>query len=280
MSHKSRIPELDGVRGMAILLVLLAHMGAGAAPANRLMFSWWNGGGGGLVGVQLFFVLSGYLITGILLRERATTGAISFKAFYLRRIRRLVPALVLICLAVAVAEPLVTHKLIGAAMDVLLALTYTTNIAGLIRTIHGVHVHSTWLGHTWSLAVEEQFYLLWPATLVFVARRWRNGVVTAALGVAAATILARFVLPMSAGNMYRLMRWDALLFGCALAAHEIKVARWIGWLGWLAILWYAFWPARDITALDLTATSLACAAALATAKHEPCSGIACCSGSA
>src|SRR5258706_16336583 len=96
-SFEHRSPELDGLRGVAILLVFVNHVLHGVAPHNRPLISGlWNPvSGGGYLGVQLFFVLSGFLITTILLAEWQRTKTISLRQFYLRRVRRLVPALVL-----------------------------------------------------------------------------------------------------------------------------------------------------------------------------------------
>jgi peptidoglycan/LPS O-acetylase OafA/YrhL len=145
-------PQLDGVRGVAVLAIVAFH-------ASTLM-------PGGYIGVDLFFVLSGFLITRILLREIDTTGAVSVTRFYARRALRLLPALFLMC---AIVTPLfivlpITQKsetLVGT----LAALTYTSSI--LAASGHDLG----WMIHTWSLSVEEYFYLLWPMVLVLVATR-------------------------------------------------------------------------------------------------------------
>ena len=143
-----RRPDLDGVRGVAIALVLTGHAVAGPVAAS---------------GVTLFFGLSGYLITGLLLRERARTGSVNLRRFYWRRLTRLGPPLLLAVVVVGLVK-LAAGGL--ATSTVLAPLTWTTNYVQLL----GREV--LLLGHTWSLAVEEQFYLLWPlAFLVLIPRR-------------------------------------------------------------------------------------------------------------
>lgn len=159
----------------------------------------------------MFFVLSGYLITGILLRELDERGRIDLLAFWGRRMQRLYPALVTICgvyalfilLAPSAAPP-------HAWGDLLNAITYTSNF--------GPFGAWGWLGHTWSLAVEEQFYLGWPLALTaghMVAGR--KGILAIAAIGAGLTMFARGVTAMPADDIDMLLRWDALLIGCALA---------------------------------------------------------------
>jgi peptidoglycan/LPS O-acetylase OafA/YrhL len=154
---ESRIPELDGLRGIAILLVLVAHL----TGLN----------GAGLTGVLMFFVLSGYLITRILVAEEASSGRIGFAGFYLRRALRLLPALgflVAVVLSLAVLGVSASDPE-TALVGTLQALTYTTNFA----------VGFGWpfaaeMAHLWTLAVEEQFYIIWPAVLAFGLLRLRE----------------------------------------------------------------------------------------------------------
>ena len=139
------IPALDGLRAVAILVVLMFHS---LVPS----FRWGN------VGVDVFFVLSGFLITGILLDEHTQTGRIQWRAFVRRRIYRLVPALLVMVGAYLVIAPFLwpgePHF-----TDALWVLTYMSDYSrALIERPH-------YLGHTWSLSVEEHFYLLWPAIL-------------------------------------------------------------------------------------------------------------------
>ncbi|KRF27085.1 acyltransferase [Phycicoccus sp. Soil802] len=191
-------PALDGLRGVAVLLVLAQH-------AGLPYFSQ-----GGTVGVTLFFVLSGFLITSILRAEHEATGRIDLRGFYLRRARRLLPALALLLIGVS-AYLLVSHQ---SLLDVVLAAGYASNIAGAAGHNLGNLVH------TWTLSLEEQFYLLWPLLLPVVARRRRPAVILAA--VAALVVAWRVLLSSSGTPVERIYfgpdtRADAIVLGCALA---------------------------------------------------------------
>lgn len=148
-----RIDGLDLLRGVAVGLVVLRHALPDLVP------------GAGVVGVVMFFALSGHLITGLLLGELERTGRVDLRRFYRRRARRLVPALLLLVAGVALVtlllDPLGDRGSIGR--DVLVALTWTGNLPHL--TPDGATFH------LWTLATEEQFYLVWPAVLVLAFRR-------------------------------------------------------------------------------------------------------------
>lgn len=151
-----RTDSLDGLRGLAILLVVASHVTASRLPL------------GGMIGVTLFFVLSGFLITSQLVRESERTGRVDFKAFYARRALRLLPALVVMLLVTPVVlwlaeDPALTARVIPASLVVLFYLSDFFRAAGDTLVVYG---------HTWSLAVEEQFYLVWPVLLVLVLMRY------------------------------------------------------------------------------------------------------------
>ncbi|MBA3780645.1 MAG: acyltransferase [Nocardioides sp.] len=153
----TRIAGLDVLRGVAIGLVMLRH----AFPAPFA--------GAGVVGVVMFFALSGYLITGLLIGELGRTGRVDLRRFYVRRARRLVPALVVLVAGVVVVtlalDPLGDRAELGKT--VLVALTWTGNLP------FGYASDATF--HLWTLATEEQFYLFWPAVLAFAFTRRRVG---------------------------------------------------------------------------------------------------------
>jgi peptidoglycan/LPS O-acetylase OafA/YrhL len=168
-------PGLDGVRALAVTAVVLYHLGTTGLHlgSHQLMR-------GGFIGVDVFFVLSGFLITSLLLAERATTGKISIRQFYVRRARRLLPALYTMMAVVAVAAAYgFTDYAARLRGDLLAAVTYVTNwwlIAGG-SSYFGGGDHPPMLTHLWSLALEEQFYVLWPLALIALTfLRTRNSV--------------------------------------------------------------------------------------------------------
>ena len=222
----SRDPQLDGVRGVAIVLVVIAHALQGTFPYNISLFPSQVHTAGGITGVQLFFVLSGYLITVNLVRE-IDGGAFSFGSFYGRRVARLYPALVTSALAGAAYWLIVGHTLTRVVSEVARAVTYTTNLGFL---------WSWWpsdgfMRHAWSLAVEEQFYLLWPVLLVVF--RTRRSRVSLALGVALLTVVLR-AHPMLSRFGYDVLRWDALMAGAFVALASPTLPRAFIWVGVLA----------------------------------------------
>jgi peptidoglycan/LPS O-acetylase OafA/YrhL len=175
------LPGLDAVRALAVVAVLLFHL-----PQRYLP--------GGFLGVDLFFVLSGFLITSLLLEELSRSRTVAFKDFYVRRARRLLPALFAMLLLTAV---LVLWLAPDAASqfrkDALAALTYTTNWWYVLdaRSYFEMMGRPPMLQHLWSLAVEEQFYFVWPVVAWFAWRRWgTRGVGLVALaGALVSTVL-------------------------------------------------------------------------------------------
>jgi peptidoglycan/LPS O-acetylase OafA/YrhL len=198
-------PGLDGLRGVAIGLVVIDH-GFGRSRINGL----------GAAGVVMFFTLSGFLITSLLLEERAREGSISLPRFYLRRARRLLPALV-VCVGVVGALGLVVP-----VVDYRLAVGALTYSANWIQASSGIE-HMTALTHTWSLSIEEQFYLVWPLVLVALLRLASRRVATLATGVVVAlTAVLPFVLFATTESFTRIYygsdaRSMPLLAGCLLA---------------------------------------------------------------
>lgn len=174
-----RLRSLDGLRALAIAAVVCLHL------------NWGSFLGGGQAGVTVFFVVSGYLITAGLIREKQRTGSVSLSGFYERRFYRLAPALALVLALGLVASLILTSLSVGLAakpLDYLhtsaLVLSQSLNIA-----VAGGHTVSYELMPTWSLAVEEQFYLVWAAVLVFALRR---GALRVASAIAASALIASF----------------------------------------------------------------------------------------
>ena len=184
--------DIQGLRGLAVLLVVLYHAG--------LPFP------GGFVGVDVFFVISGFVITALLMRELQSSGSIRFSHFYARRIRRLLPALALV-----VVVTLIASFLLGSPFDNQQTITALTGIGTMLMVANFVIFLNSGgyfatpptnnpLLNTWSLSVEEQFYLVFPAILFGLwilarrAKRWREkNVLVTGLGI---LTLASFILSL------------------------------------------------------------------------------------
>lgn len=247
-----RIPALDGVRGVAILLVLLHQFDIVDPGASRLAFLWSEAVEPGWIGVQLFFVLSGFLITGILVDAKDEQAGF-FRRFYSRRARRIVPLyyamLVLILLVLPAVARLPAHE-IGDRRGQIWYWLYLQN-----WPMPFLHDGAVGLGHTWSLAVEEQYYLLWPLAVWALDRR---GLIRLCLAIAGGAFALRTGLRLH-GLQPEIIysatwgRADALALGglCALLVRRQD--------------WRAF-GARSRARLSLLA--LVSLAMLAVASHD------------
>ena len=158
------VPGLDGLRALSVTAVLLYHANVSWMPA-------------GFLGVDVFFVISGYLITSLLLAEHASRGSVNLGQFYLRRARRLLPALFLLLTTAALFTVIFLPDEIGSLRaDVVAALSYVTNWWQIFQ--HQSYVATQGrpplLRHLWSLAVEEQFYLVWPLLLGGMLKLWKG----------------------------------------------------------------------------------------------------------
>jgi peptidoglycan/LPS O-acetylase OafA/YrhL len=213
--QSSRVPSLDGLRALSILLVCVAHFSYTAGFPIR--HDWWT-----VVyahyGVRVFFVISGFLITSLLIREREKTGTINLKQFYIRRAYRILPAAYFYLVVITV----VSHQSL-AYKDLFIAYTYLTSYS----------LHQPWvLIHLWSLSVEEQFYLVWPAAMLLgfiLARRL-------AFGAVAAALVVRFVLVKV--GWYHASLWsfpavaDSLAAGCLLALYQSELGKHRSFFTW------------------------------------------------
>ena len=224
---KSRyIPALDGLRTLAVVAVVLYH----------LNLTWAQGG---LLGVTIFFVLSGYLITRLLINEVSKTGRIDLKSFWIRRIRRLFPAVVTVVVVTCALCTIFNHVMLTKMRpDILPSLLFFNNwwqIAQNVSYFNALGDPSP-LTHFWSLAIEEQFYLIWPPLLfamvsMHVSKPNTRRVV---LGLAAASALAMMVLYNPAADPSRVYYGtDTRVFSLLLGA------------------WMAFIPDRDLAPVRL-----------------------------
>ena len=177
------IHSVDGLRAVAVIAVLLYHLGIDWIP-------------GGFLGVDLFFVISGYVITGLILESIARSGTLDLRAFYLSRVRRLLPALIAMLvfttLYIGVYAPETVRRFIS---DIPYVLSGTINWALVAREQDYFESigRPPLLQHTWSLAVEAQFYFIWPLVLLFVLRYFgKKNISFAALAIALASGVALF----------------------------------------------------------------------------------------
>lgn len=223
----SRLPALDGIRGLAVLSIMLFHSGA----------TWFRGGG---IGVDVFFVLSGFLITGLLLDERRGRGRIRLGGFYARRALRLLPALLVVLAALllwSVVGDLGPQQVDETRRGVLFTVVYAANLQVAFL---GELPPFGLTNHMWSLSIEEQFYLVWPLVLVVLLHLGvrTSRLVVGVLLVAAASAVWRAALWSGPADVERVYyapdtRADALLIGCALAL--VASRRTLPRSGWFAV---------------------------------------------
>lgn len=213
-------PYLDGLRGVAVLLVFVFHAARPGLP-------------GGFIGVDVFFVLSGYLITRILLTQHLRTGGIRVGEFYARRVRRLLPAVVVLVVVVVIREALVGDMLASGERlkDALATLFYVENWNLIVQSdqYFAESLAPSPLRHAWSLSIEEQFYLLWPwlllGVLFVVRKRLRRAFpVVLALAVLSAVAMAVVFDPALVTRAYygTDARVQQPLIGAALAFLTVR----------------------------------------------------------
>lgn len=234
MNGASRMPGLDGLRAFSILLVLLGHLRGTQGFGSGQVFV----GMGDIahLGVEIFFVISGFLITSLLLDEQEGTGRISLARFYVRRSLRIFPAFFAYLGALYCAHALGWIHL--STVDLLTAITYTVNY----------HVDRSWyVGHIWSLSVEEQFYLLWPMAMVIVATRRGRILLAVAVLLLAPLVRIAMHVAISSGPARDLEIFpavsDPIAAGCVMALARERLLRhqWYrritesGWV-WLSLV--------------------------------------------
>ncbi len=224
------IPALDGLRAVAVVLVV----------AHHCLVPWFLGG---YVGVDVFFVLSGYLITSILIRDQGPAGNLRLGNFYARRLLRLYPALVLFLVTYLVIAPKIWPDT-PHIRDALFAGLYVSDYT------YAFTKTPKYLGHTWSLSVEEQFYLTWPLCLAWAVQRYQLEAIRKGLMLAVVIAIVwrtHNAVVMTSSAYFRFdTRLPGLLAGCWLAIYlktEAGAVRpllekhlaWIGLVGVIAV---------------------------------------------
>lgn len=222
--RREHLPGLDGIRALAVLAVVVYHVSSDWLP-------------GGFLGVDLFFVVSGYLITDQLCGNWLASHRILARAFWLRRARRLLPALVVVVCVSVVAAAVTDHRLlVGIRGDTLAAMMFVGNWWQIATdaSYFADQGQQSLLQHTWSLSVEEQFYLLWPLVLLLLMRVIRRPLVRAAValglaGVSLSLMALGFVPGVDNSRLY--LGTDTHAFGLlvgaalALALPSVRLAR-------------------------------------------------------
>lgn len=237
-----RFDGIDGLRAFAVTVVIAAHSLVPFLP-------------GGLVGVDVFFGISGFLITYLLLQERQRFGSVSLKGFWLRRALRILPALLTVVVVIDLLS--VAYTVVGVGVLHLKAQEEVTQVLPATPAVllyysnwMLVATHTTWLGWfgpMWSLSVEEQFYLLWPLVLVLVLRsRGRFGTLAGICLTVCMLANVWRIVTFNGSDLFQtfntLFRVDMLLLGVLLAialqaGHAALIGRITRWTVWPAIAW-------------------------------------------
>ena len=255
-SSGGRIASLDGLRAVSISLVFASHLyWSKTLPALDFLWRFQLGD----LGVRVFFVISGFLITHLLLTEEQRHGRISLRDFYVRRMLRIFPAYYAFIAFVAAASALGFLQV--RAFDVVTSALYVSNYVDRPAA----------LAHTWSLSVEEQFYILWPGILVLLGVR-KSIMLAAAFTLFSAGLRAAYSLPISSVTNIFWVRFetagDAIAIGCLFAALRARMWNWeayrwvckplgtllaVAGIGFLATShkWPWFWNALGISLMDL-----------------------------
>ena len=223
-TSSSYIRGFDGLRAISIIFVLLNHLGIRRFLPQTSFFldrAWLLMSG--VTGVNIFFAISGYLITTLLLREKEATGRIAIGKFYARRFLRLAPPLLLFYVVIIIL--MLTHVLPAAPVGLVFAMAYLYNFVPN-------RFYTGELGHTWSLGVEEQFYLLWPILLWHFRRRriiWIAAIIIALSVLATAVLpqlhLTLFGVATALGRAFKVERWfipavAPIMIGAAMALYQ------------------------------------------------------------
>ena len=223
-----RILQIQGLRALAALLVTIFHA--------RLL-------PGGFIGVDIFYVISGYLITGLILREIENTGKLDLQIFYQRRIKRLLPTSVFVLFVTAMVGmfvlPVITRDALGR--DLFAAAAYISNylFAWWENDYQNLDATPSPFIHYWSLAVEEQFYVVWPIFILVLSRYGKRAILNGVAVVTAVSLLLSIYLTQAAPiwAFYSLptRAWElgfgALLLFIPETKKKIRILPWLGFLG-------------------------------------------------
>jgi peptidoglycan/LPS O-acetylase OafA/YrhL len=210
--NKSHYPSLNGLRGVSIILVVASHLGISTNRYYAIVFN-------GELGVNIFFVLSGFLITTLCIKEKVTTGNISLKNFYKRRILRIFPVAYLYIVVVVVLNFI--FKLQISYLSVLAAVFYISDLSYFRR------VHFDWdLGHFWSLSIEEQFYLTFPILLKKHFKTYLLAILGIIFLLPIIILFQSIYSQINTGILYSdthfLIKFQAIAIGCLFSVLTFK----------------------------------------------------------
>jgi len=259
-AEQGRVDGLDGLRAFAVAGVLMCH--------TMVLPS-------GFIGVDLFFVLSGYLITTILMREHEKAGRLLLGRFYMRRMLRLLPALLVVLAVFTVYDQVIrTQSLQSQSIKVLPAVLFY--VGNWVQVAGGVDALDLW-GHTWTLAVEEQFYLVWPLVLALALKFGPRAAGWVAAALVVLTPVWRIGLVLGGASEGRMRGTDVvadmLMVGCLLSIVMLyrrdlvaRVARWLAIPAALFLIVIVVQPVPSQMVLAILPTFLAGASAALIAR--------------
>lgn len=209
-------PALDGLRALAVIAVIAYHLGYGWAP-------------GGLLGVTVFFVLSGYLITSLLVSEHQRNGRIAFGSFWMRRARRLLPAVILVIVVTVILCMIFNRALLTKMKpDIIPSLFFFNNWWQIFHDVSYFEALGapSPLQHFWSLGIEEQFYLVWPLLVggILLLSRSHKVLRSVALGLAVVSIIAMALLYEPGGDPSR------VYYGTDTRAFSLLIGAWLAFV--------------------------------------------------
>jgi peptidoglycan/LPS O-acetylase OafA/YrhL len=221
-----KIRSIDGLRAISISMVLLGHA-SHSMPAylqDNIFFKFISNGA---LGVDIFFVISGYLITKLMLAEERKTGKINIKNFYIRRALRIFPVFYLYILVILVLKWFFVPDIFSSYGLVLFAGLYLWNYRSLFHLRIDGNDNGLWFfGHFWSISMEEQFYLLWPMAFMNVRRDLLKRIVLAIILIMPIVrVLTYFAMPECRGDIKLMLHTggDTILIGCLGALIEDKI---------------------------------------------------------
>ena len=209
-NNNYRIPGLDGLRAISIIIVILKHLLSqkyldSSLKSVPILFD-------GLFGVNVFFIISGFLITTLLLREEEKTGTVVIRSFYLRRVLRIFPAYFFLLFVYAILEYFNVIEISRSSW--LTSLTFTRSL---------IESKEWFTGHTWSLSVEECFYLLWPILFLKIKKNRQGVLWLIIISVPLVRFLTSVQLIPTISELSLFTRADAIAMGCILAINRAKV---------------------------------------------------------